>query len=647
MTTTGAPSATIADNPATSAEAPTTGLLRAAAKQVASASAEDEEVAGYRPTDEQRAVLREATRDGLRCLVLPAGAGAGKTSTLKMLEETLPGRGQYTAFNRSLVNESKAKFRKARCSTTHSLAFGTVGKAFAHRLNGPRVRSEQVASMLGISDLEVTVGADPDGQPTLRKLTAAWLAGQVMVAVRRFCQSADKRISREHIKHVDGIDPPDSRANSEIVKSYLLPFAEKAWTDLSSTTGRLPFSHDVYVKLWQLGEGPNKPMIPSDYILLDEAQDTAPVFLDVLRQQTHAFLIFVGDSNQAIYEWRGAVDAMKAFPDAPRRILSQSFRFGQRIADVANSILAGLEEPTDLILKGLKAIPSCVFQREQLPNPKCVLTRTNAAAVAAVMDAQNRGKRTHLIASVDEVLSFVRAARDLQRGKPTAHPDLGCFNRWSDVVEYSKTDEGQELRLWVKLIDELGVERIISALENQVPEESADLVVCTAHKSKGREWTSVKLAGDFPPASKMSDSDRRLLYVAATRAKRVLDISDCPPFHPFRDRETGEETEGISIAFTGEMPTLNEALGGIGEEKKEPSVEQPKSVANVDGSTNGRAKSQEFSWTNYNGKWHVSGPPGHVDETVRVRRKNGSTSTERLGKLVKEFAERCIYDVGR
>ena len=637
--------------PAPPTSSPLASMLRKSvetAKAATRSAAVAETVAGFPPTPEQRTVLEAAIEPGLRCLVIPAGAGAGKTSTLKMLETVLPGLGQYTAFNRSLVTESKTKFRKAKCSTTHGLAFGTVGKLFSHRLNAPRVRSEQVARQLGIEDLELTVGTADDGSPLSRKLSAGYLAGQVTVAIRRFCQSADDRITDRQFKLIEGIDLPDAagkvgRANNDIVRGYLLPFAERAWADLSSPTGTLPFSHDVYVKVWQLGKGPNKPLIPADYILLDEAQDTAPVFLDVLKQQTHALLIFVGDSNQAIYEWRGAVDAMAAFDDAPRCPLSQSFRFGQRVADVANSILAGLEKPTDLILRGLESIPSRVITELGEPVPvKCVLTRTNAAAISTVMDARAEGRTTHLIAGVDEILAFVRAARDLMSGRSTSHPELGCFSNWSEVVTYSKTDEGSDLRLWCKLIDDFGPEEIIAALSDQGKEADADLVVCTAHKSKGREWDSVRLAGDFPPACRMSDSDRRLLYVAATRAQRVLDLSRCTPFHPHVDKQTGIETSGLKIAWTGPMPTAEETATAAVPEAAVPKIEERKPAAPPDYR---RKAAEEFTWTNYNGKWCVGGPDGHEGKSVTVVRKNGSTSTERLGAVAKKFSERTVYNL--
>ena len=46
-------------------------------------------------------------------------------------------------------------------------------------------------------------------------------------------------------------------------------------------------------------------------------------------------VIYVGDAHQQIYEWRGAVNAMKRLP-LPQTLLTQSFRFGDQIADVAN-----------------------------------------------------------------------------------------------------------------------------------------------------------------------------------------------------------------------------------------------------------------------------------------------------------------------
>lgn len=613
-------------------------------------------VAGMTPSDEQEAVLSAAEARGLKVLVIGAGAGCGKTATLKMLEQVLTGRGQYTAFNRSLVNDARGKFKKARCNTTHSLAFHAVGKRFEARLDSERMRSGQVARILGIQDYPVTLpgmGApDEEGKPTdkVKVLSREFLAGQVQVAVRKFCQSADREIGGQHFNYIDGIDTAmesqdedgtlrkkRSRANNDMVRAYLLLFAAKAWADLCDVEGTLPYNADCYVKLWQLGTGDDRPIIGADYILLDEYQDTAPVFLDVLMQQKHALLVLVGDDNQRIYEWRGAVNAGDAFPDAPKRMLSQSYRFGQAVADVANAVLATLEVPTELVMRGNPAIQSRV---EEVDSPRCYLYRTNAGAVGQVMASIEEDKRPHLIGGGDDVVRWMQAAMDLQARPPrkTQHPELACFDNWAEVVEYSKSDEGSDLKLMVKLVETFGAEEIRDALRGMPKEEDADLVISTAHKSKGREWETVALGPDFPLANKMTDSDRRLLYVAATRAQLVLDITKCPPFCGGQDGR-GEDTRwvpGIEVAFTTPAPIVERCAEvahnvGINDSGKMATEPAPKAAVG-------------FTWANHNGRWLVRGPIGmKVPTEVGVRKRDGSVTPAVLKKVVHRYDDTWLY----
>lgn len=603
-------------------------------------------------TQQQQEILAtarevEAARgNGQRALVIGAGAGTGKTFTLKQLEQVLKGNGQYTAFNSSLVAESKAKFRYAACNTTHSLAFRAVGKQYAHRLNGARVRSYEIAARLGIHDFCVELPESiappeimPDGTKRLqvRTLKASFLAGQVTQAIRRFCQSEDAEIGNAHFRRFAGLDEEDSYDNSNKVRDYLLPFARKAWADLSNPQGTMPFSHDVYVKLWELGRGEMRPVIAADYILLDEAQDTAPVMLSILRQQTHAMLVMVGDDNQQIYEWRGAVNAMAAFPGAPRKLLSQSFRFGQVIADVANAVLGTLEVPTDLVMSGNPAIPSRVCT---VSEPRCYLYRTNAGAIARLMTAMEEGKRGHLIGGTSDVVAFCRAALDLQQKRPTTHPELGCFSNWAEVQEYSKEDEGADLRLMVKLIDTFKADKIIKALEDMPSEEVADLVLSTAHRSKGREWPSVKLGADFPTKNRMTDADRRLVYVAATRAQEELDISVCPTFTGGYDG-LGEDAEwipGIEITYTVPMPTEEDlaAYRASKAEKKAQEKEAVKVAATVARPVYEKGNTVSATYTKLrSGDWGIRATsevkPGQV---VEVTTKAGERRRETIGQIV-------------
>jgi ABC-type hemin transport system ATPase subunit len=77
------------------------------------------------PTKEQQVAV-EKFRTG-RPLTIATFAGAGKTTTLKMLAEATPARGVYLAFNRAIAAAAKEKFpRSVDCRTTHAIAFRAV-----------------------------------------------------------------------------------------------------------------------------------------------------------------------------------------------------------------------------------------------------------------------------------------------------------------------------------------------------------------------------------------------------------------------------------------------------------------------------------------------------------------------------------------
>lgn len=217
-------------------------------------------------------------------------------------------------------------------------------------------------------------------------------------------------------------------------------------------------------------------------------------------------------------------------------MLTQSFRFGPAIAAVANRILGEIDG-ADLRIVGTPEVPSAVGPTA---NPDAVLTRTNATAVQTVLNGQREGRRVHLVGGGGEVLAFAEAAGSLMAGDSTWHPELACFSSWGEVQEYVEQDpQGSELALLVKLVDDFGVETIRGALRHMAPEAEADLVVSTAHKAKGCEWDTVQLADDFPDPRQSFEAlvdptlaapELRLLYVAVTRARLLLDVSQVEMF---------------------------------------------------------------------------------------------------------------------
>ncbi len=494
----------------------------------------------FKPTHEQLMVIA-AAKSG-KDLVVQALAGTGKTTTLKLLAEALhEKKGTYIAFNKAIVDEAQSKFpSNVKCRTAHSLAYGQVGYKFQKRMNShSRVTFKQVgewlgAEKIGFSHNKVSYVVDP-----------TQIANLALSSVVNFCKSVDNEISKEHIE-VPFLASFDKKQTA-LFQKEILPFAQKAWDDIQESEGFLKFTHDYYLKMWQLGS----PRISGDFILFDEAQDADPVMLSIVEAQSHAQRIYCGDQYQAIYEWRGAENALSKVKVDQSLWLTQSFRFGAAIASEANDILEFLEAPVQV--KGFEGIISSV---SSVSEPKAILCRTNAGVIKHVLEELSKLRKVAIIGRTQELIEFSEACGQLQKGLRTGHRELAPFTSWAEAKEYvaSYPDETHEIKTMIDLVDRFGVEALVSALKRVVPESECDVLVSTAHRAKGREWESVKLAGDYLHPVDMDTEDLRLAYVSVTRAIKKLDLSEWSLILP---RE--EQSNYFSNEIAQEVSQKNDA----------------------------------------------------------------------------------------
>lgn len=473
----------------------------------------------FTPTAEQAAAL-EAFTSGDH-LVIQAGAGTGKTSTLAFLAEQSPTRrGRYLAFNRAIAQDAATRFPSTvQCKTAHSLAYAALGHRYRERLNSPRRPGWKTGADLGLNTPVRILDRD---------LLPATLSNTVLRTVTRYCQSADTELAHHHVPHLRGIETEAAHAE---LADLLLPYAAKAWQDLQDpAAGTVRFEHDHYLKMWALTE----PVLEADFLLLDEAQDTNPVLEHiVLAQQERTQVVMVGDSAQAIYGWRGARDVMTGFT-GHHLTLTRSFRFGAALAAEANRWLTLADAP--IRLSGSADVPTVIG-----PHPHrtgAVLCRTNIGAVTEILDHQQAGTPTALAGGGEALRVLAQAARDLIQGRRTHHPELVLFTTWYELRDYAELDPaGADLQPFVNLVDGHGPDAILAAVDRLVPESRAQITVSTAHKAKGREWPHVRIAADFTPPADTDELDAegrpvpgpidpdeaRLAYVAVTRARHHLD----------------------------------------------------------------------------------------------------------------------------
>lgn len=462
------------------------------------------------PTPEQQAALDAFASGGT--LVIEAGAGTGKTSTLRMLGAVRPRKsGLYVAYTKPVQIEAARSFpTNVQARTAHSLAFAAFGAPMRGRLYGPRITTREAAKILRARPVRL------DQDVTIADSTIAAMALQT---VSNFCHSADRAIS---VRHFAPPIAPLERDTTQLA-DIVVRLARRAWDDLTAPSGRLRPFHDVYLKLWQL----SSPKLPFDFILFDEAQDADPAIADVVTHQD-AQLVAVGDGAQAIFGWRGARDFLDRVEAEHQVQLTQSWRFGEAIAAEANTWLSVLN--ARLRLEGSPHRTSIIGP---IGVPDAILCRTNAGCVAEVMRAHTQRLPVALVGDGADMVTLAEAAKQFRAGQPCCHRELVAFSNWEEVQHYVEHDPGgSDLAVGVKLIDHYGPDAIIEAIRSCVPEREAALSVSTAHKAKGREWGQVRVSDDFyepKPDPATSDpgpiprAEAMLAYVAVTRAMTRLD----------------------------------------------------------------------------------------------------------------------------
>lgn len=474
----------------------------------------------FSPTEEQFAI-----RDGFRSgenLKINAGAGTGKTATLRLLaEEAKPfaRNGIYLAFNKPIAEEAQRKFQGTPvvAKTIHSLAYREFGAPRAHRMNGKRyMRWTEKALALGIGNTRIDLHGLSSGG-SVSAISAQQLVRMTEDAVTAFCHTADDDFNQSHITFEAAFKL--TFEGERQVAEKVIEYARAYWKDIENLNGELRFTHDHYMKLYAL----SRPKLPYDFILLDEAQDTDPLMIGLIDDQQDAQVVVVGDRAQAIYGWRGAVSAMDAFGGGSYD-LSQSFRFGEDIAEYANRFLGLLG---DFRLSGSPSKPSSVYRATQR-QPEAILTRTNMGALVELAIAQRDGHTTAIGGRhvPQELRKLAEAAKQLHDTGKTKHRDLEMFGSWRQVQDYADHEGDAELGKFVKLIDEYGADTVVHSIDACVPEQQARTLISTAHAAKGLEWFQVKVADDFRGPRNPEEvlkEEVMLSYVAVTRAQRHLD----------------------------------------------------------------------------------------------------------------------------
>jgi DNA helicase-2/ATP-dependent DNA helicase PcrA len=318
------------------------------------------------------------------------------------------------------------------------------------------------------------------------------------------------------------------------------------------------------------------------HLFVDEFQDVNPAQFRLLRSWLgdRNDLTVVGDPNQAVYGWNGSdpdllVRFPHHFPAAEVLRLDTNYRSTPEILAVAATVLddatpgpvggAGPSRPPRHPARPAGAVPTVAafhtgedearaiarsVRLARAPGAPwsdiAVLTRTNAqlVAVAEALTAAGIPHRSRGAAFLGR--PEVRAALDMLRQGATGVP---VTSRLSDLAEAAADEADEARRANIDTLARLasdyaavdrsgGVDAFLAwlgtAVRGEEPEAMGDAVeLATFHRAKGLEWPVVFVAGledGLVPIGHAATTaavaeERRLLYVALTRATRELHCS--------------------------------------------------------------------------------------------------------------------------
>ncbi|NLT26332.1 MAG: ATP-dependent helicase [Microbacteriaceae bacterium] len=336
------------------------------------------------------------------------------------------------------------------------------------------------------------------------------------------------------------------------------------------------------------------------FFVVDEYQDVSPLQQRLLRLWlgNRRELCVVGDPAQTIFSFTGAtsrylVDFDRDFPDARTVRLDENYRSAPPILAAANALAARIDHSVVLVradgaapagrdaapvldehpderaeARAIAAEIAAAVADGEAPASIAVLVRTNAQTAPIEQALQDAGipyrvsgggpffQRPEVRAAIAGCAAAVVAGQDA--GKP-------LFQAVSDVLRdrgwtvEPPAESGELQEVWRSLD---AIVRLADAAEpgTTLAEFAADLqlrarlgheptldavAVATIHTAKGLEWDRVLIAGlvegRLPSAQSLHDpalvdEERRLLYVAITRARRELHLSWAPL--PRRDGST-------------------------------------------------------------------------------------------------------------
>lgn len=473
---------------------------------------------GYYLTQEQKDIIF-SNEDKIKVSAL---AGSAKTSTMYYYcKERQSKKILYLVYNKAMKDEAIKTFGKLKnvdILTIHGLAYRYVGAYYKDKLT------------FNYSPVDVIKDLDLD-----------WYRDKE-VAVNIYNLLKEYMLSDK-----SNIDDVEMFADKEFkfIRDEIFNQAKKLWNLKKIYKNDIKVEHDFYLKLFQLSRKDLSDKY--DIIILDEAQDSNLLTIDIIQNSNIKGVVEVGDKYQMLYKWRNAVNVLELFKEAKEYKLTTSFRINQNLAELSNILIKDCVGDT-INMKGFNDKVTIVDKLDT-NKPYVCLSRTNSALFGEVIESiRNKHKLFFEGGYNSYKFNNIKDAYLFSKGLPVKNNILSKFDSYWNMKEYADESKDIELLSLIKMVDTYGdsiPEMIDNIKYNTVTyKNKADVIFSTIHRSKGQTYKRVKILDDVLNINdyynkryvehKTLESNEQedvinesyIIYVAITRSSKEIELPD-------------------------------------------------------------------------------------------------------------------------
>lgn len=464
-----------------------------------------------KPTQEQIKIYEEIENTENH-VVINAGAGTGKTTTIVSASQRINCSAAFLAFNKSIATELAERLpSNVEAKTFHAFGFAAIRNA------GLRTKVNNRKCHYIVQEL---LGKDCYTAPITKLVSlvkGSMIDGKDVASIRKLID--EYNISFESYREEEqAIQAIPSILTLCKTQTYHIDFDDMIWLPLVN----------------------NYPLPHYDMVFVDEAQDFNEMQRElIVRVVNGGRCIIVGDRNQAIYGFRGAdsnsisrfierltVESERDITELP---LSISWRCPKSVVAEANRYVSDFTCPDE-------AIDGAVFVNASF-NPQAqdmVLCRYNAPLVGAFYELISEGKSAYILGR-DMTKGLVKAVQKITKNNHMGVDEFKQLFLQDFEFNYAKLmnndkqnqafaleDKRDCIMIFVEKATTVGgiIEEIKRVFDGN---DKGEIMLSTVHKAKGLEADNVYiLATERMPHPKGGTEENNICYVAITRAKKNL-----------------------------------------------------------------------------------------------------------------------------